>query len=320
MIYLNSEQIEQVVSCEELMSAIERAYRLEQAGSYHMPNRIHLEHQGNTLLYMPCFLDSVFGTKILSLFPDNPQRDLPVITGLVLLNDAQTGLPLAIMDGATVTAYRTGAVSGLAICHTASSESKVVGLIGAGAQGFYQILFADAARNLESVLIYDLDPSKSEKLRQMAQERMPHLTVKCPKSVDTLLSQADLVITATPSTTPVLPDKEELLRDKSYISIGSYTPKMRELPEALFRLVDSILIDTAHGLEESGDLITPLEKGWIDKTQIIPFGKYLADSPKPRNKGETTLFKSVGMALFDLTVAQTIYQKVQELGLGIQLG
>ncbi len=319
MLYLNAEQFAQAADCNELMSAIERAYELEQSGSYFMPNRIHLEHQGNTLLYMPCFLDSVFGTKVLSLFPDNPSRGLPVISGLVLLNDAATGLPLAIIDGAAVTAYRTGAVSGLGIRYTAKEDSRTVGLIGAGAQGFYQVLFAGRARELEKALVFDRDQAKAVAVGKRIEKELPHLKVKVAGAVEELLAEADIVITATPATSPVLPDQIELLRNKSYVSIGSYKPEMRELPEALYTLLDRVLIDTEHGLEESGDLITPLEKGWISREKIVPFGQYIKGSPATRKEGETSLYKTVGMALFDLTVAESIYHKALQQGLGIKL-
>jgi ornithine cyclodeaminase/alanine dehydrogenase-like protein (mu-crystallin family) len=319
MLYLNAEQFAQAADCDELMSAIERAFELEQSGAYSMPHRIHLEHQGNTLLYMPCFLDAVFGTKVLSLFPDNPSRGLPVISGLVLLNDAETGLPLAIIDGAAVTAYRTGAVSGLGIRYTAKKDSQAVGLIGAGAQGFYQVLFASKARELEKALIFDRDRVKAEAVGERIEKELSHLKVKVVGAVEELLAEADLVITATPATSPVLPDQGELLRNKSYVSIGSYKPEMRELPQALYRLLDQVLIDTAHGLEESGDLITPLDKGWISKDKIIPFGQYIKGNPAPRKDGETSLYKTVGMALFDLTVAESIYHKALKQDLGIKL-
>jgi ornithine cyclodeaminase/alanine dehydrogenase-like protein (mu-crystallin family) len=319
MLYLNAEQFAQAADCDELMNAIERAFELEQSGAYSMPHRIHLEHQGNTLLYMPCFLDSVFGTKVLSLFPENPSRGLPVISGLVLLNDAATGFPLAIIDGAAVTAYRTGAVSGLGIRYTAKKDSRTVGLIGAGAQSFYQVLFASKAREIEKVLIFDRDRTKAEAVGERITRELPHLKVKVTAAVEELLSGADLVITATPATSPVLPDQMELLRNKSYVSIGSYKPEMRELPEALYGLLEKVLIDTTHGLEESGDLITPLEKGWISKEKILPFGQYIIANPTPRKEGETTLYKTVGMALFDLTVAESVYNKAQKEGLGIEL-
>ncbi len=319
MLYLNAGQIAQAANCGELMGAIEKAYDLEQSGSYTMPHRIHLEHQGNTLLYMPCFLESVFGTKVLSLFPDNPKRGLPVISGLVLLNDTETGLPLAIMDGAAVTAYRTGAVSGLGIRYTAKTDSRVVGLIGAGAQGFYQVLFAGQVRELEKVLIFDHDRDKAEAVGIRIEKELSELKVKVVEAVEELVAEADLVITATPATCPVLPDQRDMLRNKSYVSIGSYKPEMRELPEALYSLLDRVLIDTEHGLDESGDLITPLEKGWISKEKIVPFGEYIKGSPAPRKDGETTLFKTVGMALFDLAVAEYIYHKALRQGLGTNL-
>ena len=319
MLYINAEHFAQAADCDELMGAIERAYNLEQSGSYHMPHRIHLEYKGNTLLYMPCFLDSVFGTKVLSLFPDNPSRGLPVISGLVLLNDAETGLTLAIIDGAAVTAYRTGAVSGIGIRYTAKTDSRVVGLIGAGAQGFYQVLFASRARRLEKALIFDRDRSKAEAVGKRIEKELPHLKVKVAGAVEELLAEADLVITATPATSPVLPNQSELLRNKSYVSIGSYKPEMRELPQALYSLLDRVLIDTGHGLEESGDLITPLNEGWISKEKIVPFGQYIKGNPEPRKDGETTLYKTVGMALFDLTVAESVYHKALNRGLGVKL-
>ncbi len=320
MLYLNAEQFALAADCNELMDAIERAFTFEHTGSYFMPHRIHLEHQGNTLLYMPCFLDSVFGTKVLNLFPENPKHGLPVISGLMLLNDAKTGIPLAIIDGAAVTAYRTAAVSGLGIRYTAKEDTRTLGLIGAGAQGFYQVLFADKAREIEKALIYDCEAAKAGAVVARIKSELPHLSVEAADTVEELLAEADLIITATPATSPVLPDIKKLLRNKSYISIGSYKPEMRELPEALYSLLKVVLIDAEHGLEESGDLITPLNQGWIDREKIMPFSRYIKSSPEPRKEGETTLYKTVGMALFDLTVAESIYQKAIQLGLGIKLG
>ena len=319
MLYLTAENFLEAVNYDQIMDAIEEAYAIEMAGTFNMPSRIHINQGGNTILYMPCFLENIFGTKVLSLFPANIENKLPVISGLVILNDIKTGRPVAILDGASVTALRTGAVGGVAIRHTAPENAETVGLIGAGVQGHQQVLFACKARNIKRVYLYDISAEKVNALYEQLRLELPKVRFEVCGSVEKLLVSAEIVITATPSERPVLPDDEEILRNKCYIGIGSYKPEMREFPRALYRLVDQILIDTRHGLEESGDLITPLESGWITESQVVRFSLYLADSKKCRKEKKTTLFKTVGMALFDLIVAELIYRKAMEKGIGIML-
>lgn len=94
MLSLNENNIIEAAGLEQVMDAVEKAYRLELTGEYVMPPRMHADYGDNTILYMPCFLKSIFGTKILTLFPGNTAKNKPVIEGLVLLNDPETGEPL----------------------------------------------------------------------------------------------------------------------------------------------------------------------------------------------------------------------------------
>jgi ornithine cyclodeaminase/alanine dehydrogenase-like protein (mu-crystallin family) len=298
------------------MDAIEQAYTIELAGAYSMPPRIHIDHQENTLLYMPCFLENIFGTKFLSLFPGNAIRNQPVINGVVMLNEAASGKPVAILDGAKVTAIRTGAVGGVAVRHTAPQQVESLGLIGAGVQGFHQVLFSCQARKIVNVSVYDMSKEKTRICCEHLSNALPQVSIKAAQSVEDLLVKSEIVITATPSQKPVLPDDKNLLRNKCYIGIGSYKPDMREFPRALFELIERVLIDTEHGLEESGDLITPLDKGWIEKSQILKFGSYLTAKIRPGSGEKTTLFKSVGMGLFDIVVSELIYYKALQKGIG----
>ena len=316
MLYLGENDILEAADFNEVMDAIENAYRIELSGDYNMPNRIHINNGENTLLYMPCFLSSCFGTKFLTLFPENIKRNRPVIEGVVLLNSAETGAPLAILDGAKLTAVRTGAVGGVAIRHIAKSNAKKIGLIGAGVQGLHQVLFACKARKIEQVYLFDLCAAKLSNIYEKLNRALPGIAVEKVATVNDLLEASDLVITATPSTKPVLPDDQNLLRGKSFIGIGSYKPEMREFPRALYNLVDKVLIDTEHGLEESGDLITPLKNNWITPKQIIKFGAYLAAKDKNDALDETMFFKSVGMALFDIVVSELVYRQALEKGIG----
>ncbi|MBW6462576.1 MAG: ornithine cyclodeaminase family protein [Firmicutes bacterium] len=319
MIYLNADTLLNAAALEEIMDVIEQAYAIETEGSFVMPPRMHIDYNNNTLLYMPCFLETIFGTKILSLFPGNAAKGIPVISGLVLLNDKNSGHPLAILDGGRLTALRTGAVGGVAVRHTAPPAAKSAGLVGSGVQGYYQLLFASKARNLETISVYDLDQDKVKGFCDRLQKDLPEIEIRPAKKIEDLLDHSEIVITATPSEKPVLPDDEKLLQNKSYIGIGSYKPEMREFPRSLYKLVDRVLIDTAHGLEESGDLITPLQEKWIEPGQILEFGKYLSEEAKTEIPNATTLFKSVGMALFDIAVGELLYCKALEKGLGINL-
>ena len=319
MRYLGDKDILKAAEFDELMDAIEHAYSIEQSGDYVMPPRMHVNNGENTLLYMPCFLNSIFGTKILTLFPGNASKNRSVIEGLVLLNDVETGTPLAIIDGAKLTALRTGAVSGVGIRHTTSKSSQTVGLIGAGVQGFHQVLFACQARPVTNVYLFDCVAEKASALTAKLKQTLPGIEVEAVEDVTKLLVASTIVITATPSAEPVLPDDKTLLKGKHYIGIGSYKPDMREFPASLYSLVKQVFIDTEHGLEESGDLITPLQKKWISRDQIVTFGEYLRCKQTLDTTDETTLFKSVGAALFDIVVAELIYKNALQKNIGQEI-
>ncbi len=319
MLYLGPDAILAAADFDAVMDAIEQAYRIDLSGDYEMPVRMHVENGENTLLYMPCFLKTISGTKILSLFPGNSAKQRPVIEGIVLLNDAETGRPVAILDGARLTAIRTGAVGGAAIRHITPVNAASLGLIGAGIQGFYQVLFACTARKIKTVAVYDQMADKLDNFCSRLREALPNVKVEHAGTVKELLEKSEIVITATPATEPVLPNDQELLRGKSFIGIGSYKLEMREYPQVLYGLIDKVLIDTEHGLEESGDLIIPLKNKWIEKKQIIKFGTYLQDKSDNVSRDETMFFKSVGMALFDIVVSELLYKKALENNIGAVL-
>ena len=115
MLFLSEQEMWQSVTLEDVMDAIEDAYAIHKSGNYKMPDRFIAQRDKNMMLYMPCFLDSVIGTKMLSEFPDNPSLGIPYLNGLMILNNAKTGLPKAIMNGSALTAMRTGAVGGVAL-------------------------------------------------------------------------------------------------------------------------------------------------------------------------------------------------------------
>ncbi len=314
VLFLRRQDLQKLIVLPELIESIEKAFMIYEAGDFEMPDRIHIHRHEDTLLYMPCFSDSIFGTKIITVFPDNPQKGAEPIQGIMLLNDVATAKPLAIIDGAALTAYRTGAVGGVGVKYTTPVSSQSVGLVGAGVQGYYQLLMAAQVRNLKQVNIFDPYSKSLPEFCKRVREAIPGVMVMVSPTVESMIKNSEIIITTTNAGEPVLPNDQDLLRGKHIIAVGSYKPHMRELPEAVSRLVEIVYVDTEFGVKESGDLCIPLENGWIRPEQIKTFGKLVNGELKVH--GQTTLFKTVGMALFDLVVGEHIYRRACKLGIG----
>lgn len=321
MLYIAAKHMEEIIELDHMMDCIEKAFMTYESGHYHMPTRMHVDRPEGTVLYMPCFTDHVSGTKIVSTFPANIQIGVPAIQGVMVLSRAKTGETLAILDGAMLTAYRTGAVGGVGIRYTTRKNCESVGLVGTGVQGYYQLLYACAARPIKKVILYDRNRERAEAFKQRLEKKLVAQAISIAFDVEALVANSEIIITATPSNTPVLPDDSTLLKGKHIIAIGSYKYDMRELPKALYNVLDDLYMDTELAAEESGDLIVPVEQGWFKRDQMKAFGQdFKALKHAPLLEERTTLFKSVGMALFDLLVAEAIYKLAVEKKRGIELG
>lgn len=322
MLLLNKNDIEKSVDLNGMMDQIEEAYRIFGAGEYYMPPRPCVEHENKTLLYMPCFTKESLGTKFLTIFPENAKLGLPSIDGLVIMNDPETGKPLSIMDGQTVTAFRTGAVGGVGIRHLSRKDAHTVGIVGAGVQGFHLALYACAAREIHTVYVFnhsDRDLTDYLARLEKAIDKPGVKVVQC-KTAEELVKNSEIICTATPSETPVLPNDKALLEGKCIIAIGSYTPSMREIPDVIFELVDDVYVELEYACEESGDLSQPLASGILTKDRVKYMHELLAsDIDEEELAKKTTYFKSVGMGLFDVCVAQKLMDNAKEKGIGQQV-
>ncbi len=317
MLILNREDLLRSASREEIVDCVGKAALVYEEKNFHMPDRMSVDYGKNSLLLMPCFTEKSMGTKLVSLFPENEKKDLPVLFGVMVLNDGETGRPLAVLNGSALTALRTGAVGGAGIRHMTSKKVETLGIVGAGVQGFHQAVTACTQRPFKTVYVYDKFPDKAFRLCEKLSEVLKDQAVMEAKSSEELLTESDVVITATTSLEPVLPDDERLFIGKHIVGIGSYKPVMREFPKALYTHVRTMAVDTEYALVESGDVKMPLEKGWIRKDQIVTLGKIISGKVSVASgKEETTVFKSVGMALFDLVVSGFIYERAVKKGIG----
>ncbi len=317
MLYLNANDIVKILSIHEAIDAIEEALIIMNKEQFFMPQRFHITQENNTLLLMPCFTKKYFGTKLVSVFPDNAQKGEPVIYGNMMLNIGETGEVAAIIDGAKLTAVRTGAVGGLGVRYLASEKSRSLGIIGAGVQGIHQAVFACSEAEISRIYVYDHSDEKIRFFKEQINKSHKNIDVRKIGSPLEAIENSDIIITATNSSTPVIPDNKALLKDKTYIGIGSYKPDMREFPQALFELANIVFVDTMVAKKESGDLIKPIQKGWIQDDQVIEIASLVAGKVNVDKNGKRTqVFKSVGMGLFDLIVAQALFEKAVKLNIG----
>lgn len=316
MFFLNEKDVFHCGDYQQIMASIEDAYRAYQAGTYNMPLRSSLEMQNeNTLLLMPCVNEFGFGTKILTLFPGNRGRGKPYIDGLVLVHNNESGEIEAMLDAKSLTALRTGAVGGVAMSHLAAKDADSLGVIGCGMQGLYQAIYGAKVCRLKRINIFDHRPEIMDSFVERLTSKIdPTTGIHICQSRDELVENSRIIVTTTTSNVPVIPDERKIVENKCFVGIGSYKPQMVEMSRAVIESSEAIYVDTEHALEESGDLIIPMVEGWIPREKISLFSEVLGkkDFVPPK----TVFFKSVGMALFDLHVAQKIVEIASKKGIG----
>ena len=310
---LNKQNIEKCIHPEGLIEAVRKVFIIYESDDFLMPDRMHVDTNDNTLLLMPAFAKKYFGTKLVSVFPDNVKKNEPVIYGTMVLNDAQTGRPLAVIDGSSLTAHRTGAVGGLAAKTLANSDMRILGIVGAGVQSFHQALYICQTIDIDELFIFDIHPEKARKW-VLALKKKVRLRITIAEDTNELCEKSDIIVTATTSNKPVLPNHQDLFRHKLILAFGSYKPDMKELPDAVFKNAQ-IFTDTDFAKVESGDLAQPLKNGLITETQIRPLAKVL-NKEIEADYSKTIIFKSVGMALFDIMVSSYIYDEAISKQLG----
>ena len=177
-----------------------------------------------------------------------------------------------------------------------------------GIQGFHQALFACQQRNIRTLRIMDNSGEVMSRFSERFSAFYPKINVIPCKSAEELCNASEIVITATGSHQPVVPAHGGWWKGKTVVGIGSYKPDMREFPDSFFADLEQVFVDTPVALEETGDLLEPLNKGLISEANIFPLWDLIQE--KVVLSGETRFFKSVGMAAFDLYAAKLVYESL----------
>lgn len=324
MLVLDAADVRRALPMADAIEAMKGAFAALSSGRAVVPERIRLdvEPHGGVSLIMPAFVDDEGGgalaVKVVSLFDHNRERGLPRIQAAVLALEADTGRPVALLEGATLTAIRTGAASGAATDLMARPDSRTAAILGAGVQGRMQLEAVCTVRPIETVWVYDPAAGAVQALvDEMAGQGPIPADLRPAADPREALAEADVVCAATTSATPVFADAD--LKPGAHVNaVGSYQPHVQEVPaETVVRA--RVVVDSRRAaLAETGDLIQPIRARFITADHIqADLGELVLGKAKGRTSDdEITLFKAVGVAVQDAACARAALARAEQLGFG----
>jgi len=313
---LSANDIRTALPMPEAIAAMREAFASLARGEAQTPQRLVIRTDAGTSLFMPAYLPAgkALAQKIVSVFPDNPARGLPTISGLIIVLDADTGEPRALLEGAALTAIRTGAASGLATDLLARPESRIFALIGAGGQAYQQARAVLAVRKINEVRISSKSGKSAERLAQRLREEGVNARAAGAREA---VAGADIITTVTDSATPVFLDAD--VAPGAHINlVGAYTRDMQEAPAATIMRARVFVDDVMAAVHEAGDIIKPIRANLYSTAELAgTLGELLlGETPGRQSQEEITVFKSVGLAVQDAAAAARALNRAEAAGLG----
>jgi len=319
---LTENEVKRLLSIDEVMAAVESAFREKGLGHVQMPAKLYLFYNkyNGDLRAMPSYLEEldISAVKVVNVHPDNRAKyNLPTVMATIVLIDPKNGAPLAIMGGTAITDMRTGAAGGVAAKYLARKDSKTVGLVGAGAQARTQLMaLLSLYGDIEEVRVWSR--TKSTRDAYVAEMKPTSNVAKmvAMEKVQDAVKGADIVVTTTPSRRPIV--LSEWVDDGTHFScIGADAPGKEELdPEILKRA--KIVVDDWEQASHSGEINVPLSKEMITRQHIWgEIGDVVAGlKPGRTSQDEITIFTSTGLAVQDAVAAEIAYKKAAAKGIG----
>ena len=289
MNYLDETKVRRLLRIEELIAAMRQVLAEFSAGKWKQPLRGVLGQHGGFFGVMPAS-GSAMGIKMVTFYPNNAGTELPTHMAVIALFDPKTGEPLALMDGRYITEMRTAAVSAVATDALVSKDAKVLTLLGAGVQAHAHLKVLPHVRQFEEIRVWNHHPEKAQAFAEKHGLKAMEL--------EEAVRGADVVVTATSAREPIL--KGEWLKPGAHVNaVGASRPDWRELDDAAMRNV--VIVDSYEGARnEAGDVILS------GATPFAELGEIL-NGTKTVERGATTIFKSLGMAVEDVAAAKLVY-------------
>jgi ornithine cyclodeaminase len=306
MRYISAAELDAKLAFPPLVEALRELFRrgVDHARSIHLNQPLADGRQNDWLLLPAWQFGRHLGIKLVSVFPGNESQGLASIQGLYVLFDGRNGLPVAAIDGAGITLWKTAANSALAATYLARADARTLLMVGAGALAPYLARAHCAVRPIARVLVWNRTPANAERMAAVLGRH--GLAVEVVDDLAAAVGRADVVSCATMATTPVI--KGAWLRPGVHLDlVGGYRPEMREADDDAIRrariFIDAWFTAGAH----CGDICAPLAAGLIAKDAVTDtFQLARGERPGRRSDDEITLFKSGGGGHEDLGTAQHI--------------
>ena len=304
------------VTMAEIIESMQVMFRAKGEGRTEMPPKPGVHPGGGSFLHaMPASIPDLksVGIKWVSAFPQNPAKGLPYISGLVIYNDFETGLPLAVMDCVWITAKRTGAASAISARHLARPESSVMGMLGCGVQGRSHVEAMKESFPLKKVMAYDLNEDAKNKFAADVSRKfdLEVIPVKSPREA---VSGCDIVVTAGPmSKTPHATIQAGWLDAGAFASLVDYDSYWQ--PAAMHE-TDKFCTDDRAQFQATrqGGYFPDIPEIHADLGEMATGKKPGRETPEER-----TMTANLGLALNDMAVAPLIYRKARDMGIGTWL-
>jgi len=321
---LSRKDIESFFTMKMCMDAVEKSFAGLAQGNASMPQRtpIALPEQAGLALFMPAYIRDLgaLGAKIVTVYHNNVTKyRLPAVLGTILLLDEHTGFPIAVMDGGFITAMRTGAVSGVATKHMARKDAAVGTVFGTGVQAFTQVLAIHEVRPLRRLLTWSIDALEARQSFAGRVSREIGVPVELADDPASAVRQSEIIVLATSAAEPIV-DGSWFMPGTHINGIGSHTPKTRELDTRTVGRSRVVCDLTDACRAEAGDFIIPVQAGaWSwDKVAGDLGDVILGKVPGRTSPEEITLFKSVGLAIQDVSAARAVYDEAVRRGIGTE--
>jgi ornithine cyclodeaminase/alanine dehydrogenase len=317
VLYLSRRDVETInLPMREIIDALEAMFKEKGSGRTEMPPKPGIHTRPDAFIHaMPAYIPSLesAGMKWVSGYPDNQKRGLPYITGLLLLNDPETGIPIAIMDCTWITAKRTGAATAVAAKYLARPDSAKVGIVACGVQGRSNLEALTCLFKIKKVKAYDLYPEIAERYATEMSKAL-NLDIEPVKRLTEAVKGLDLVV----SSGPIVKHPRPLI-EPGWLAEGAFASPVdfdsswkKEALHQIDRLATDDLVQMRYYREEGYFRETP--EPYADLGEIVSGLKPGRESSKER-----TMSINLGLALEDMATAIRIYQLAKAKGMGVEL-
>jgi alanine dehydrogenase len=316
-LWLNEADVRAVLEPVELTGAMEEALAAFSSGAVVQPVRTALEIADRAwfgvmpALYAGC---GVMGSKLVTIVPANAERGLHTHQAAIALFDPVTGELLAVMDGRYITEVRTAAASAVSARYLARKDARVLGILGSGVQAASHLEALRCVREFREVRVWSPTPANRERFAA------EHAGVWTAASAEEAVRGADVVVVATSSVTPAI-YADWVAEGAHVIAIGACRPSQQELDPALVARARLVVDSRAAALVESGDIVQPIRERLFGEDHVAAeLGEVIAGKKTGRTgEDQVTLYKSLGLAVEDVTAAGLAYRRASERRLGLTL-